>query len=97
MSQDQGTATLEVRIVERTWKVECFCEFGTDYSLLAHRERLTVLVDGTVIARDRNLPSVRRSVLQVAGDEKAITMLASTKELCDTWAAEDATSTPQPM
>jgi hypothetical protein len=96
MSIENGTTTLTVKIVERTWKVECFCEYGTDYTLLAHRERLHLLDDGTILSRDRNLPSVRRSVLMVQGNAKAMSMLAATKELCDDWAAEDAAATPQP-
>lgn len=96
MSVDQGTTTLEVRIIERTWRVECICEFGTDYSLLAHRERLHVLADGTVLARDRNLPDVRRSVLMVQGDSDAMTMLGLVKAKCDQWAADDLAATPPP-
>lgn len=96
MSQEQGTTTLEVRVLERTYRVECICEFGTDYSLVGYRERLHVLADGTVIARDRNLPNVRRSVLMVQGDSDAMAMLGLVKTKCDQWSGEDLAALPPP-
>lgn len=96
MAQEIRTETLAVQVIERTYRVECIAEAGSDYSIVVYRERLTLLPDGTILARDRSLPIVRRSVLQVVGDPDSMTLLGLVKTKADAWAAEDAAAVPLP-
>lgn len=76
-------------IKERTWRVQCFCEYGTDYVFEALRERVYLAPDGSIVKVDRNVPKVVRSVSQVASNPDALTMLGTVKNMADLWAEED--------
>lgn len=92
MAESIGTANLQGTVEERTWRITCFCENGTDYALEAHREK--VLVDATTGATlatlDRQTKIVRRRLSEVTGDQDAMQFLGLAKVLVDKWAAEDA-------
>lgn len=90
MAINKTTETLTLTTEERTWRVECFCEDGTDYQMVIHRERLSKDASGNVIQRDRSLPSVSRTVSQVLGEPDALQMLGLIKAKADGWAEEDA-------
>lgn len=90
MATNQTTETLTLTTEERTWRVECFCEDGTDYQMVIHREKLSKDASGNVIQRDRSLPTVTRTVSQVMGDKDALQMLGLIKAKSDGWAQEDA-------
>lgn len=91
MAEVIGSQTLNGTVEERTWRITCFCENGTDYTLEAHREKVLVDANGATLATlDRNLPVVRRAVSQVMGQPDALQFLQLAKALCDRWAAEDA-------
>lgn len=89
MAIDLGSQTLSVTKQERTWRVECFCEDGTDYELVAHREVVTTDPNGVVISRERD-KEVHRRVSQVVSQPDALQLLQLMKDLCDRWAQEDA-------
>lgn len=93
MSTPLGTTTLTVTKEERTWRVECFCENGTDYTMVAHREILSHAADGSVVSSERG-KMVTRSVSQVAKETDSMQMLGLVKAVCDRWAAEDAAAPP---
>jgi len=91
MADNLGSQTLQGTLEERTWRITCYCENGTDYSLEAHREKLLVDTNGaTLVTIDRDLPIVVRTVSQVMSDPQALQFLQLAKALCDKWAAEDA-------
>lgn len=91
MAENIGTASLQGTVEERTWRITCFCENGTDYALEAHREKVLVDADGkTVATLERETRIVRRRLSEVAGDEEAMRFLGLAKTLVDRWAAEDA-------
>lgn len=91
MAENLGSQNLQGTVEERTWRITCFCENGTDYSLEAHRERVLVDANGATLATlDRDLPTVKRFVSQVINDRDALDFLQLAKNLCDKWAAEDA-------
>lgn len=93
MAETLGSQTLNGTVEERTWRITCFCENGTDYSLEAHREKVLVDANGATLATlDRNLPVVRRAVSEVASQPEALQFLQLAKMLCDRWATEDALS-----
>jgi len=93
MAESVGTLTLQGTVEDRTWRITCFCENKTDYSLEALRERILVDANGaTLTTIDRDLPAVRRSLYQVQTDPDALQFLQLAKSLCDKWAAEDAAS-----
>lgn len=89
MSTPLGSETITVTKQERTWRVECFCEDGADYTMVAHREILSLAADGSVVASERG-KTVRRSVSQVSTETDSMQMLGLVKAICDRWAAEDA-------
>lgn len=89
MAIDLGSQTLSVAKQERTWRIECFCEDGADYELVAHREVITTDPNGVVISRERD-KEVHRRVSQVAAQADAMQFLQLAKDLCDRWAQEDA-------
>lgn len=91
MAIQKGTESLTLTKEERTWRVECFAEEGTDYSIIFHRETLWKRTDGTIAQRDRRIPLVLRSksMLQTSGDT-GISLLEALRDLGDKWAAEDA-------
>lgn len=81
--------TLQITTVaRRTWRVECFTDFGSDYELRAHRERVYLDAGGNVVKREP-LPTVTRKVSQVSTDLNAMLMLKAVKDMCDAWAVED--------
>lgn len=91
MAETLGTQTLNGTVEERTWRITCFCENGTDYTLEAHREKVLVDANGATLATlDRNLPVVRRAVSDVMSQPDAMQFLQLAKALCDRWASEDA-------
>ena len=95
MAENQGTDNLSGTIEERTWRISCFCENGTDYSLVAHREKILVDANGLTLATlDRNVRTVTRMLSQVMNDPDALSFLGLAKNLCDKWAAEDAAAPP---
>jgi hypothetical protein len=85
----RGTETKILITEERTWHVDCFCEDGTDYRLIGHRELLSKDANGNIISRDRDIPSVVRVVSQVLTEINALQMLGLIKDTIDTWAGED--------
>lgn len=87
MAVEIGQKTITVIQEERTWRIECFCEDGTDYTLRAHREVLTKDQDGNLISQERG-KSVSRQVSQITDDPDALQFLQLAKLLCDKWAAE---------
>jgi hypothetical protein len=80
---------LNVRTVERTWRVEFFCDHGIDYRAVFHRELLRLLEDGTVLSREELAPVVR-FLSRVKGNPEAMKMMGAVKALGDAWAQEDA-------
>ena len=90
MAIDLGSQTLTTTRQERTWRIECFCDDGTDYKLVAHREILTKDQDGNIISMERFQPSVVRTVSQIQNEADALQFLGLGKTLCDRWAQEDA-------
>lgn len=96
MADALGPLALSGTLEERTWRITCFCENGTDYSLEAHREKLLVDASGVTLATlAKNFGVVTRSLSQVASDPDAIQFLTLAKTLCDKWAAQDAANLPQ--
>ena len=91
MSIDLGSQTFTATKQERTWRIECFCDNGTDYQLVAHREILTLDQNGNVIGMER-LGNVSRRVSQIQAEPDALQFLGLAKTLCDRWAQEDATA-----
>lgn len=91
MAETIGTSSLNGTVEERTWRISCFCENGTDYSLEAHREKVLVDSDGTTLATlERETRIVRRRVSEVLADPDAMQFLDLAKSLVDKWAAQDA-------
>lgn len=91
MAESIGTANLQGAVEERTWRITCFCENGTDYALEAHREKVLVDASGATLATlERETRIVRRRVSDVATDKDAMQFLGLAKTLVDKWAAEDA-------
>ena len=89
IEQDVEITTTIVKVKDRTWRLECFTEYGTDYRLVAHRERVYVTANGEVVKREE-LPQIVRTVSQVMGEQDAMAMLASIRDKVDIWAGEDA-------
>lgn len=88
MAIELGSETLTLTKKARTWRVECETVFGSDYTLTAHREIVSLDQNGKVVARDITRPVIRR-VSQVMGEADAMQMLGLMKALVDRWAAED--------
>jgi hypothetical protein len=93
IEQDVNITSTIVKIKDRTWRVECFTDYGTDYQFVAHRERVYLDANGTVVKREA-LPTVLRRVSQVATNAQAMTMLATVRDMADAWAEEDTHTTP---
>lgn len=87
--------TLIVTQEERTWRIECFCDDGTDYRLVAHREILGKDQNQQTVSRDE-APAVTRTLSQVVSDPDALQFLGLAKALCDKWAQEDAAASAAP-
>jgi hypothetical protein len=67
MTSIKSGETVTATASERTWRVEIFCEYGTEATLVAHRETVFTDPAGKVVARDRSTPAVRRSASEVPG------------------------------
>ena len=93
MAIDLGSQALSVTQQERTWRIECFCEDGTDYTLVAHRETIATDSNGVPVFSVRG-KTVTRSLSQVINQPDALQFLGLAKSLCDAWAAEDAAAAP---
>jgi len=66
MAIELGSESPVLTISERTWRVEIFCEAGTDPTIVAHREKIWTRANGTIAQRERLIPQVRRSLSAVA-------------------------------
>lgn len=88
IEQDVSLTTTIVKVKDRTWRVQCFTDFGSDYTFQALRERVYLDQDGNVVKREP-LFDVIRKVSSVAADAKAMAMLAAVRDMIDVWALED--------
>lgn len=90
MAKEQDVNITEniVKIKDRTWRIQCFTDLGSDYTFEALRERLYLDVDGEIVRKEL-VPSVIRVFSQVKEDPEAIAMLAAIREKTDKWAEED--------
>lgn len=77
-----------VAVKDRTTRVECFTDYGTDYRLVAHRQRVYLDAEGTVVKSEER-PAVERRVSEVYTEEDAMQMLGSLRGMVDKWAEED--------
>lgn len=91
--QDVNITNTVVKIKDRTWRLQCFTDLGTDYTFQALRERVYLDADGNVVKREP-LPDVTRRVSQVMSDPAAMSMLAAVRDMADKWAEEDTRTTP---
>lgn len=93
MAKDLGTKTVNVTTTERTWRTEMFSVFGEDPRVVGHRERVSTLDDGTIVAREV-LPSVERRLTEVAeqrlGGVTGLQLAGIISLWIDTWVTEEA-------
>ena len=89
MSIEINVADVIASVKDRTFHLEVFTTFGTDYKFVAHRERVFLNAKGEVVTR-LGMPDVVRTVSQVMDDPAAIQMLGAVKDMADTWATVDA-------
>lgn len=88
LEQDVNLTTTIVKVKDRTWRLQCFTDYGSDYTFQALRERVYLDADGNVVKREP-LPDVTRRVSQVMTNPAAMAMLAAVRDMADVWAAED--------
>jgi hypothetical protein len=86
--QDVSITTSIVKVKDRTWRLQCFTDLGTDYTFQALRERVYLDAQGNVVKREA-LPDVTRRVSQVMDDPAAMAMLAAVRDMADKWSEED--------
>lgn len=53
MAKDIETKTIEIKRTERTWRTELFSDYGTDYTLVAHREIISTDPEGNKLSSER--------------------------------------------
>lgn len=81
--------SLTISTVEnRTWRVQCFTEKGSDYEFQALRESISYDAQGNEIKRERGRV-VSRKVSQVLNEPDAMAMLAAVRVMADRWEEED--------
>lgn len=98
-----STDTLTVTTTKRTWRIQIFTDYGSDYRAEFLREELKTLPDHSVLARAQ-LPTVARALSNVAAESvtvngKTITgaeLAEALKKFGDKWAAEDLAAAEQP-
>ena len=59
--------TVNRQVIERTWREELFTEYETDYSIIIHREHVT-LEDGSFSKLDRSIDKDPEFNISVNGD-----------------------------
>ena len=72
----------------RSWRQELYTDLGSDFSLVAHMERVTVLPSGAV--HHEPLPEIRKSMSSVIGDPRVQNLSALLTELIGEWSGIDA-------
>jgi len=73
---------------DRSWRGEEFTDYGTDFTILMHMERLTVDANGKVIGREL-LPNISRALSQVISDPDVQAYLTLKQTLVKKWLDED--------
>lgn len=61
MAIEKGVENIELMVEERTWRIEIFCDHGVDPMFVAHREKVWIRKDGTIMSREILKP-VNRSL-----------------------------------
>lgn len=96
MAITQGTETVALTTEERTWKVEIFCDKGTDPTVRVHRQLVKSDPSGAIVGIENNA-TVERRQSQVA--ESTFTAASTTvtgnqlaaliSQAADQWRTED--------
>ena len=79
--------TITARQWVRSWRQEFFTDFGQNFRVVAHMERMTLLPDGTTAKKQ--LPEVTRDIKQVGADPRVQQLHAILTELINKWRLED--------
>lgn len=91
IEQNVTITTTIVKVKDRTWRIQCFTDLGSDYVFQALRERVYLDAAGNVVRREP-LPDVVRKVSSVSTSARAMAMLAEIRDMTDIWAQEDASN-----
>lgn len=91
---------IELKKLERTWRIEIYSNFTGDYEIHAFRESLLIDTNkegpDSAIVRDRDIPRVTRKISEIENKEVAsgITGKQFTQlifDVIDNWSIEDKT------
>lgn len=84
---DLKEETITARQWVRSWRQEFFTDFGTNFSMEAHMEQVTMLPDGTIAKKP--LRSVVRRFSEVGTDPRVQQINSLLTELINEWRLED--------
>jgi hypothetical protein len=95
MAIEIETATLQLTVIERTYKIEILTPVGEDPQIRVYRERVWQREDGSVVQRDIEIPPVVRRLSAIAAEAFTLPentcagLAAAIAQRADDWRAAD--------